>query len=91
MSKSHQRLLTPAELAKILPITERTLENWRLDGKGPPYVRLGSGAHNKVVYSWPAVEAWIGECTQKGDAQLKSEREARARQRQSRADFAGPA
>ena len=55
----YHRLLTPAELAKILPITERTLENWRLDGKGPPFVHLGAGAHNKVVYSWSAVEEWL--------------------------------
>jgi len=59
MSTGYQHLLTPAELAKILPFSERTFENWRLTGRGPPYCRLGAGKHHKVVYSWDAVEAWL--------------------------------
>jgi len=55
------RMLTPAELAKALRLTERTLENWRLRGYGPPYHRLGSQAHYKVVYNWRAVEDWLGQ------------------------------
>jgi hypothetical protein len=33
------RMLTPAELAKALRLTERTLENWRLRNYGPPDLR----------------------------------------------------
>lgn len=53
------QLITPAELARTLRLTVRTLENWRLRNWGPPYIRLGTGAHNKVVYAWHAVDAWL--------------------------------
>lgn len=58
-SKPLPRLMTPAELARILPVTERTLENWRLRDFGPPFIRLGALPHHKVVYDWHAVEAWL--------------------------------
>jgi len=53
------RLMTPAELAPVLRITKRTLENWRLRNWGPPYIRLGTGAHHNIVYDWHAVDAWL--------------------------------
>ena len=53
------RLMTPAEVTKVLPVSERTLENWRLRGFGPPFIRLDALARHKVVYDWHAVEAWL--------------------------------
>jgi predicted site-specific integrase-resolvase len=34
-------LLTTEEAAKHITVSTRTLEDWRSDGKGPPYVRCG--------------------------------------------------
>lgn len=51
--------LTPAEVAKMLRCTERTLDNWRDRNFGPPYVRLGPQRHHKVVYDLHAVERWL--------------------------------
>lgn len=34
-------LLTPAELAAMLGMSVRTLANWRSNGKGPPYLKIG--------------------------------------------------
>lgn len=37
----NDRLLTPAQAAKILRVKTRTLQAWRYRGGGPPYVKLG--------------------------------------------------
>ena len=36
-----ERLLTDKETAKALSLSVQTLRNWRVSGKGPPYVKLG--------------------------------------------------
>jgi excisionase family DNA binding protein len=52
-------LLTNAEVARILGITPRTLENWRQQGRGPEYLKDG-----KVVrYERAAVERYIASMT----------------------------
>ncbi|WP_201722701.1 AlpA family transcriptional regulator [Caulobacter sp. BP25] len=33
-------LLTPAQVADMLTVSERTLERWRMTGEGPEYVAL---------------------------------------------------
>lgn len=35
-----EQLLKPTETASALNVSERTLEKWRYEGGGPPYVRL---------------------------------------------------
>jgi phage terminase Nu1 subunit (DNA packaging protein) len=55
------RLMTDVDVARILRVTERTLENWRLNGSGPAFVCLGRQPQHKVVYDWHAVEAWLAE------------------------------
>lgn len=47
-----------AQLAEHLQISNRTLERWRLEGKGPKYFKLGS----RVLYSEEQVEAWLVKC-----------------------------
>ena len=47
-----------AQLAEYLQISKRTLERWRLEGKGPKYFKLGS----RVLYSEEQVEAWLVKC-----------------------------
>lgn len=53
------RFLTAVEVADMLRLSPRTLENLRLAGKGPEYIRLGSGGRAKVLYNLRDVEAWI--------------------------------
>jgi len=48
-------LLTPSALAGQLDVTERTLSEWRITGRGPAFIRLGK----TVRYRSAAVEAWL--------------------------------
>jgi len=54
-------LMTPAELANMLRVTERTLDNWRDSGTGPPYIRLGNQRHHRVLYNLSSVLAWLDQ------------------------------
>lgn len=51
------RLLTPAQVADILQMKERTLEVWRRRGQGPPWQKVGTRA---VRYSEAKLRAWAG-------------------------------
>lgn len=48
-------LLTPAVLAERLGMTERTLSEWRITGRGPVFIRLGK----TVRYRPHAVDSWL--------------------------------
>ena len=49
-------LLTPAQVADMLTVSERTLERWRMTGEGPEYVALS----RKVVrYDAGALAAFV--------------------------------
>jgi len=52
-------LMTTAEVAALVRMSERTLEGMRLRKEGPSYVKLGVGRRAKVVYSRKEVEAWL--------------------------------
>ena len=49
--------LTQHELAELLRLPERTLEDWRLTHSGPPYLKLG----RHVRYDVADVLAWVRE------------------------------
>lgn len=49
-----ERWLSTGELAELLGVTKRTVENWRSNGKGPAYVKLGN-----VRYGIEDVQAWL--------------------------------
>jgi hypothetical protein len=49
--------LTQRELADLLRLPERTLEDWRLTHSGPPYLKLG----RHVRYDVHDVLAWVTE------------------------------
>lgn len=48
-------LVSPATLAERLGTTERTLSEWRINGRGPAFIRVGRG----VRYRPEAVDEWL--------------------------------
>ena len=51
------QLLTLVQLSEMFQISVRTLEDWRLIGSGPPYIKLG----HLVRYSADAVSLWLSD------------------------------
>ena len=47
-------LLTTTQAAPLIGVTPGTLENWRVSGTGPKFIRAG----RKVVYDPRDIEAW---------------------------------
>ena len=58
-----QKLLTTKELAKYLGIGESTLLQYRFDGTGPSYIKLG----HLVRYRISDVEAWLAKRTEQAE------------------------
>ncbi|MGM0348437.1 helix-turn-helix transcriptional regulator [Streptomyces sp. Adlamb9] len=52
------QLLAPPQVAELLAVSNKTLRNWRNDGKGPTYIKLDGGA---VRYPMRDVHAWLDE------------------------------
>ena len=50
------KLLTPAEAGKVLRTNTQTLANWRVAGRGPPWVRL---IGRRVFYRKADLREWI--------------------------------
>ena len=50
--RSLDDLLTSNELAKALKVSDRLPENWRLQGTGPKFIRVGG---RRVLYRWADV------------------------------------
>ncbi|WP_353962555.1 helix-turn-helix domain-containing protein [Streptomyces sp. NBC_00006] len=48
-------LMTPAETAEYLRVSSFTLRNWRYQGEGPPFVKLGKC----VRYLASDVRDWV--------------------------------
>lgn len=55
MSANPNELLTPAEAAKKLKVSERCLTEWRYRRHGPPFVK----AMKAVRYRAGDLDAWI--------------------------------
>lgn len=57
---SGESLATPVEVAAFLggDFSEKTLANWRSQGKGPRFVKLGGG---RIRYDWADVQGWVNE------------------------------
>jgi transposase-like protein len=52
--------LTSSQLAKRWGMSSQTLSNWRNEGKGPRYRKMG-GLKSRVIYPLEYVEAWEKE------------------------------
>jgi excisionase family DNA binding protein len=57
------RLLTPTEVAEMLGIPDRTLDQWRYLRRGPAFVKIGRHAryHPEDVAAWIAAQRRGGE------------------------------
>jgi predicted DNA-binding transcriptional regulator AlpA len=52
------KMLTTSEVAELLCVSRRTVEDWRLRGDGPPFVRLTPGV---VRYKPSTLAAWCDQ------------------------------
>lgn len=48
-------LMHHKQLAELLGVTPRTLQQWRRDGRGPPFVRIAS----QIYYRDRDRDAWL--------------------------------
>lgn len=51
--------LTTAEAADHLRLKKRTLEEYRVQKKGPAYVKLGETKRSNVLYRRSDLDAWM--------------------------------
>ena len=47
--------LNPKQAAERLRVSPRTLADWRHDGKGPAFYRVGEGVRAPVMYTEAAI------------------------------------
>lgn len=55
MKLTENELLSEKEVAAILKVSRRTLQQWRYLGKGPPFLKIGL----MVRYPRAALEDWL--------------------------------
>jgi len=53
------QLLTSTQTAHLIGLKPQTLRVWRLQGKGPEYIRLGNSVKARVGYSETAILDWL--------------------------------
>lgn len=53
------QLLTTEQTAAILQLHPGTLENLRMKGQGPAYVKLGDRPRSPIRYRREDIEAWM--------------------------------
>jgi len=62
-------LMTTNEAAQVLGIKSATLRKWRHLGRGPCFVRYGTGAGGRCYYRVRDVRQWIDERTFRSTAE----------------------
>lgn len=55
MSESPRALATTDEVAEFLGVSPVTLAQWRGQGRGPGWVKVG----RRVRYDWIVVQSWV--------------------------------
>jgi predicted DNA-binding transcriptional regulator AlpA len=63
--RSDDRLVRPADAAPILHISVTHLAKLRMNGGGPPFVKLGTGKQGSVRYRLSDLERWIESRTRR--------------------------
>jgi hypothetical protein len=56
-----RRLLIDVELSEWIGVPARTLANWRSLGKGPAFIKIGTGRGGKVRYDPKDIQEYIAE------------------------------
>ena len=64
--------LTTEELATRWKMSPQTLENWRSQGIGPKYIKLGVAKSSLVIYRLSDIEKWEHKHERNGLYQVKS-------------------
>jgi predicted DNA-binding transcriptional regulator AlpA len=57
LPRDENELLTENELSAELKVSRRTLQRWRLEGRGPRWIRVGKAPR----YRWADVQRWLEE------------------------------
>jgi hypothetical protein len=62
---NNDQMMTPADVARLLKTTEKTLREWRraTPQRGPAFCKLGDGKSSSVRYRREAVATWLDERT----------------------------
>ena len=55
------QLLTTSEAAAIVRLSPRTLERLRVSGKGPRFLKAGSGKRARVLYRARDLDDWLAK------------------------------
>jgi hypothetical protein len=55
MRYQNDDLISPTELSGTTGIAEKTLANWRVERKGPPYLKIG----RRVYYNRASLARWL--------------------------------
>jgi helix-turn-helix protein len=58
--------LTTRQLGALILKSTITLEEWRREGRGPAYVKLGAGRGARILYRRSDVDAWLQAQTRGG-------------------------
>jgi len=58
MNIPKDHLLRDTEVATLIGVTRKTLENWRHSGNGPEFLKLG---HKVVRYHPETLEIWLAK------------------------------
>lgn len=61
MENNPNQLLTPQQVSDLLQISVGTLENWRMRGHEPKYLKLGGTHRSPVRYRQQDVEDFMFE------------------------------
>lgn len=63
LPKDPDVLLSRADLARILPVSRRTLDVWAQQDKGPPFMKVGP---RRVAYRTGDVREWLRQQERRG-------------------------
>ncbi len=61
MQRLMPQLLTEAQVEEITGIKRKTLQNWRVAGLGPPYIKFGPSRHAPVRYDGVQLSEYIDQ------------------------------
>ena len=56
--EENDKYLTPKRVSEVFDIAIGTLANWRCQGRGPEYVKLG----RKILYPIDSLDRWSRSC-----------------------------